>query len=53
MPYFGVGYGEGVHPYTPSTPFMLDCMVEQDAEDVVDHLGNLLLFRVLWVNVAQ
>lgn len=52
MTYFGVGYRQSVHPYTPSTPFMLDGMVEQDAENVVDHLGYLLLFRVLWVYVA-
>lgn len=53
MTYFGVGYGQSVHPHAPSTPFMLDGMVQQDAEDVVDHLCNLLLLRVLWVNVAQ
>lgn len=49
----GVGDGECVHPHTPASPLVLDGMVEQDSEYVVDHFGDLLLFRVLWVNVAQ
>lgn len=48
-----VGYGECVHPHAPPSPLVLDGMVEQNAEDVVNHLGDLLLVRVLGVDVAE
>lgn len=51
--YFGVGYGECVHPHTPATPLMLDGVVEKNPEDVVNHLSDLLLLWVLRVNVAE
>lgn len=51
--YFGVGYGECVHPHTPAAPLVLDGMVEKNPEDVVNHLSDLLLLWVLRVNVAE
>lgn len=48
-----VGYGERVHPHAPPSPLVLDGMVKQNAEDVVNHLGDLLLIRVLRVDVAE
>lgn len=49
----GMGDGQGVHPDAPAAPLIFDCMVEQDAEDGVNHLCDFLLLAVSWVDEAQ
>lgn len=48
-----MGYRERVHPHPPAPPLMLDGMVEENAENVVYHLGDFLFIRVFGVYVAQ
>lgn len=52
-PHLGVGDGQGVDPDPPAAPLVLDGVVEKDPEDVVNHLGDLLLLGVLGVDVSQ
>lgn len=52
-PHLGVGDGQGVDPDPPTAPLVLDGVVEKDPEDVVNHLGDLLLLGVLGVDVSQ
>lgn len=52
-PDLGVGDGQGVHPDAPAAPLVLDGVIEQDAEDGVDHLCDFLLLAVARVDEAQ
>lgn len=49
----GVCDGQGINPDPPASPLVFDRVVEQDPEDVVDHLCNFLFLRVLGIDVAQ
>lgn len=51
--YLGMGYRKSIHPYSPASPFIFYCMVQENTENVVNHLCDLLLFRVLRINVTQ
>lgn len=51
--HLGVSNGQGINPDPPTSPFVFDCMVEQDPEDVVDHLSYFLLLWVLGVDVSE
>lgn len=51
--HLGVSDGQGVHPDPPASPLVFDGVVEQDPEDVVDHLRYLLFLWVLGIDVAQ
>lgn len=53
LSHLGVCNGQGVHPDPPASPLVFDCMIEQDPEDVVDHLRYFLFLRVLGVDVSQ
>lgn len=48
-----MGYRERVHPHAPAPPLVLDCVVEENAKNVVHHLSNLLFIRVFRVYVAK
>lgn len=48
-----MGDGQGVHPDAPAAPLVLDGVVEQDAEDGVDHLGDFLLLVVARADEAE
>lgn len=45
--------GQGIHPDPPASPFVFDRVVEQDPEDVVDHLSYFLFLGVLGIDVSQ
>lgn len=49
----GVGDGQGVNPDAPAAPLVFDGVVEQNAEDGVNHLCDFLLLAVPRVDEAQ
>ena len=51
--YLGVHDGQSVHPHSPSAVLVLDSMVQKHAKQRVHHVRDLLLFRVLRVNVGH
>lgn len=51
--YLGMSYRKSIHPHSPASPFIFYCMIQENTENVVNHLCDLLLFRVLRVNVSQ
>lgn len=53
LSHLGVCDGQGVHPDPPASPLVFDRVIEQDPEDVVDHLCYFLLLRVLGIDVSQ
>lgn len=51
--YLGMGYGECIHPDSPASPFIFYCVIQKNPEDIVDHLSNLLFFRIFWIDIAK
>lgn len=51
--HLGMCDGERVDPHAPASPLVFDGVVEEDAEDGVDHLGDLDLLTAAGVYIAQ
>lgn len=51
--YLRMSYRKRVHPDSPASPFIFDCVIKKYSENVVDHLCDLLLFRALWIDVPE
>ena len=53
LTYLGVQYGERVDPNPPAPKLILDGVMEKHAEERHDHVSDLLLFRVVGVDVGH